>query len=64
MFCFCACRGKRAKTPAVFFNWSSGTCVFGQLPFINWLEYPADPLLLSLALAAPLPDGFAAKVEG
>jgi hypothetical protein len=38
--------------------------VFGQLPFINWLEYPADPLLLSLALAAPLPDGFAAKVEG
>ena len=32
-----------------------------QLPFINWLEYPADPALLALAKAAPLPESFAAK---
>ena len=32
-----------------------------QLPFINWLEYPADPGLLALARAAALPAAFAAK---
>eukprot|EP00617_Octactis_speculum_P026619 CAMPEP_0185769202 /NCGR_PEP_ID=MMETSP1174-20130828/53435_1 /TAXON_ID=35687 /ORGANISM="Dictyocha speculum, Strain CCMP1381" /LENGTH=254 /DNA_ID=CAMNT_0028454185 /DNA_START=21 /DNA_END=785 /DNA_ORIENTATION=- len=38
-------------------------CTFqrGQLPFINWLEYAADPALLELARGAPLPDGFAEK---
>ena len=34
----------------------------GQLPFINWLEYPADPQLLKLALAAPLPASFKGTV--
>ena len=33
----------------------------GELPFIHWLEYAADPALLALARAAPLPASFAAK---
>mmetsp|Transcript_69662 Transcript_69662/g.140183 ORF Transcript_69662/g.140183 Transcript_69662/m.140183 type:complete len:254 (-) Transcript_69662:252-1013(-) len=38
-------------------------CVFkrGQLPFINWREYEADPLLLELARTATMPPAFAEK---
>jgi len=33
----------------------------GQLPFVDWLEYPADPRLLELAQGAALPPAFASK---
>jgi len=38
-------------------------CTFklGQLPFINWLEYPSDPKLLALAREASLPTTFSQK---
>lgn len=41
-------------------------CTFklGQLPFINWLEYPADPSLLEIARSAQLPASFKQKGGG
>jgi adenosylhomocysteine nucleosidase len=35
----------------------------GEIPFVDWLEYPSDPQLVSLASAAPLPADLKVSVR-